>query len=54
MNIYLTEESLKATVIPFIAQKTNLHNSAFRVIVIDKIPRNEYGKVQFSQLNEIS
>lgn len=53
MNIYLTEESLKASVIPFIVQKTNLHNSAFRTIVIDKIPRNEYGKVQFSLLGEI-
>jgi acyl-coenzyme A synthetase/AMP-(fatty) acid ligase len=53
MNIFTTDESLKEQIIPFISAKTNLHNSAFRVYVIEKIPRNDYGKVQFAALDEI-
>ncbi len=50
MKIYITEDRIKEKIIPFISGKTNLHNSAFRVLVIDKIPRNEYGKVQYNSL----
>lgn len=53
MNIFTTDESLKDEIIPFISGKTNLHNSAFRVFVIDEIPRNDYGKVKFATLDEI-
>ena len=38
---------------PFISKKTKLHNSAFRVYVIDEIPRNDYGKVRFTELKKI-
>ena len=44
---------IKDQIIPFISGKTNIHNSAFKVYVIDKIPRNEYGKVKFAVLEEI-
>ncbi len=54
MNIFTTDEKLKDEVIPFISGKTNLHNSAFRVFVIDEIPRNDYGKVKFAELDRIS
>lgn len=50
MKIYITDGSLSDQVIPFISGKTNLHNSAFKVVVVDSIPRNEYGKVRFSEL----
>ena len=53
MNIFVTDEKLKDEIIPFISEKTNIHNSAFRVYVIEKIPRNEYGKVKFAELDEI-
>lgn len=53
MKIFVTDAALKDTVIPFISAKTNLHNSAFRVIIIKKIPRNEYGKVKFAELDKI-
>ena len=53
MSIFTTDESLSGEIVPFISGKTNLHNSAFRVYVIDEIPRNEYGKVKFSALEEI-
>ena len=54
MNIFTTDPSLKEEVIPFFSGKTNLHSSAFRVFVIDEIPRNDYGKVKFAALDEIA
>ena len=53
MNIFTTADELKDQIIPFISGKTNIHNSAFKVYVIDEIPRNEYGKVRFAVLDEI-
>ena len=50
MRIFTTKEELKDQIIPFISGKTNLHNSAFRVILLDEIPYNEYGKVRFEEL----
>ena len=50
MNIFVTDAALKDEIVPFISGKTKLHNSAFRVCVIDSIPRNEYGKVKFAEL----
>lgn len=54
MNIFLTDPSLKEEVIPFISQKTNLHHSAFRVYIIPEIPRNDYGKVKFAELEKMA
>ena len=53
MNIFTTSEELKDQIVPFISEKTKIHNSAFKVYVIDVIPRNEYGKVKFAALEEI-
>lgn len=52
MNIFTTEENLKDEVIPFLSKKTNLHHSALRAIVIREIPRNDYGKVKFAELEQ--
>ncbi len=52
MSIFVTDAGLKDSIIPYISGKTNLHNSAFRVIVIEKIPRNDYGKVKFAELEK--
>ncbi len=54
MTVFTTDPSIKDELIPFISKKTNLHNSAFRVLVIDEIPRNDYGKVKFSALKELA
>lgn len=35
-------------------KEDNIHNSAFKVFVIDEIPRNEYGKVKFAALEVIA
>ena len=52
MRVFTTDEDLKDEIIPFLSEKTKLHGSAFAIIVIDEIPRNEYGKVRFSVLEE--
>lgn len=54
MNIFTTDEALKDQIIPFITAKTKLHNSAFKVYVVEQIPRNDYGKVRFAALEEIA
>ena len=54
MNIFITDAGLKDEIISFISGKTNLHNSAFRVYVIDEIPRNDYGKVKFAELEKLA
>ncbi len=54
MNIFMTDEGIKDEIIPFISGKTNLHNSAFKAFAIDEIPRNDYGKVRFAELEKIA
>ena len=54
MNIFCTDARIQAQIIPFISAKTNLHNSAFRVFILDRIPRKEYGKVMFAELEKLS
>lgn len=54
MNIFITEPKIESDVVPFISRKTNLHSSAFRVILVDEIPRNDYGKVKFAALEELA
>lgn len=53
MNIFTTSEELKDQIVPYISKKTNIHHSAFKVFLIGKIPRNEYGKVKFAELKEM-
>lgn len=54
MNIFTANAVLKDEIIPFISRKTSLHNSAFRVFILDEIPRNDYGKVKFAELEKIA
>lgn len=54
MNIFVTDAKVKGEVIPFISEKTNIHNSAFKAFVIEEIPRNEYGKVRFAELDKMA
>lgn len=54
MNIYITDPSLKEKIRPFISEKTHLHISTFRVFVVDEIPRNDYGKVKYAQLDALA
>ena len=50
MYLFLTNEKYSNDVKLFLSKKTGLNQSAFKTIVIDKMPRNEYGKIQYKQL----
>ena len=54
MNIFTTDANLKDQLIPFISGKTKLYHSAFRVFVVDEIPRNDYGKIKYDLLNNMA
>ena len=52
MDVFMTDGELKVRVLAFLSGKTGLHATAFRVIPIERIPRNESGKIQYSSLAE--
>lgn len=52
MNIYLTDGAKKDEVIDFIAGKTNLYKSLFKVFVVPEILRNDSGKIRYKQMDE--
>lgn len=51
MNVYITDGSKKAEVLEFIAAKTNLYKTLFRVIVVDRILRNDSGKIRYRDMD---
>lgn len=50
LQIYIVEAAARDKVIKFVEERTGLHRSAFRVLVVDQIPRNESGKVAYAAL----
>ncbi|WP_321307517.1 AMP-binding protein [Marinifilum fragile] len=50
MEIYITEEPLKSEIKEFISQKTGLMTNLFNVNIIEYIPRNSSGKVNYRTL----
>lgn len=50
MSIYVTDERYDRDISSFVSHKLGLHNSAFEVKYIDKIPKNEAGKTLYSSL----
>lgn len=50
MDIYITEAQYQDEVQRFISKKTGIIKSAYAVFVVEKIPRNESGKVQYQAL----
>ena len=52
MNIYLTDGSKTAEVLDFIAEKTHLYKSLFKVFVVPAILRNDSGKIRYKQMDE--
>lgn len=54
MDIFITDDAQKDAVKAFIAETTKLNASAFNVIVIDAIPKNEAGKILYKELAKYS
>lgn len=50
MYIFVTEESIVEDVRKFISEKTKLNATAFKVIKIDEIPKNDAGKTLYKEL----
>ena len=54
MIIFITEDTKKNDILAFLSEKTGLNKAAFRVSFIFKIPRNDSGKILYSNLEETS
>ena len=52
MNIYITDGSKAEEVLAFIAQKTNLFKTLFKVIEVPQILRNDSGKIRYRAMDE--
>ena len=50
MNIYVTDATLLERVAAFIRDHTSINRNGFKVCFIEKIPRNEAGKIIYSRL----
>lgn len=50
MYIFVTNEKDAEPVRDFVISKTKLNPSAFKVVVIDEIPKNDSGKTQYKEL----
>ena len=50
MYIFVTEEKTAASIREFVTRKTKLNSAAFKVIVIDEIPKNDSGKTLYQDL----
>ena len=50
LNIYLTDPGNKTKILSYISEITGINQAGFNSIFIDKIPRNESGKVIYSAL----
>lgn len=53
ITIFVTEEGLETDIKSLLSEKMGLNNRAFAVKIIDDIPRNASGKVQYSELQKL-
>ena len=54
MTVFITDFAVSEEVISFISGKTGLNHTAFKTVYIEKIPRNEAGKILYNELGKIS
>ena len=52
MYIFITDEKLSDDIKSFVVTKTKLNPMAFKVVVIDEIPRNDSGKTLYKELSK--
>ena len=50
MEIFITDSDKKNRVLEYIIKKTGLFRNLFKVNVIEKIPRNDFGKIRYNAL----
>jgi len=52
MYTFITDESLADDVKKFITEKTKINHTAFNIIKIDEIPKNDSGKILYKELTK--
>ncbi len=52
MYIFITDDCLAGEVKEYVSKTTKLNPSAFKVIVLDDIPKNDSGKILYSELEK--
>jgi len=52
MTIFITDGCETDKVVRFLAEKTGINHIAFKIVVVDGIPRNEAGKILYGELNK--
>lgn len=52
MYIFVTDEAMAETVREFVIGKTRLNPAAFKIVVIDEIPKNDSGKTLYKELTK--
>lgn len=52
MYIFITNAEIAGDVKTFVSEKTGLNSSAFHIVVIDEIPKNDSGKVKYTELEK--
>ncbi|MCQ2171314.1 MAG: AMP-binding protein [Bacteroidales bacterium] len=53
ITVFVTEDGLSEQIISLLSEKTGLNSRAFEVRVIDAIPKNDSGKVQYAALQQL-
>lgn len=53
ITIFVTEDGLSEQIISLLSEKTGLNSRAFEVRVIDNIPKNDSGKIQYAALQQL-
>ena len=52
LYVFITEKGLEKDIKDFIVEKTKLNPAAFKIVVIDGIPKNDAGKTLYKDLEK--
>lgn len=53
ITIFVTEPGLEKSIIDMLSEKTGLNSKAFAVKIIESIPKNSSGKIQYAELQKM-
>ncbi|MBO4263446.1 MAG: AMP-binding protein [Bacteroidales bacterium] len=53
ITVFVTENGLSGSIISLLAEKTGLNARAFEIRIVDAIPRNPSGKIQYADLQAL-
>lgn len=53
LTVFVTESGLEKQIMTMLSEKTGLNSKAFEVRVINNIPKNDSGKIQYAELQKL-